>query len=212
MRILKKIKKLVKHVLQVTNIPYYPHVSDTSSIASNVKIYCPNNLYMEENTNINEGAVIMNTRAKFIMKKWSGAAFGLTVVCGNHMSISGLSHKQVTNKEKDRLDKNHDFDKDVIVDEDVWIASNVTLLSGVHLGRCCIVGSGSVVRGSIPPYAIIAGNPAKVIGFRFNPQEALAHEESLFPLEQRMALEELKSNYNKYYIKRIKEIKSFINI
>ncbi len=212
MRFLKKIKKLVKHVLQVTNIPYYPHISNTSRIDSSVKVYCPENLYMGENTNINEGGVIMNTRAKFILKKWSGAAFGLTVVCGNHMSIAGKNHKQVTNKDKNLLDQYNDFDKDIIVDEDVWIASNVTLLSGVHLGRCCIVGSGSVVRGSIPPYAIVAGNPAKVIGFRFTPQEALVHEESLFPPEQRMTLEELKSNYNKYYIKRIKEIKSFINI
>lgn len=42
---------------------------------------------MDGYTNIDAGATIMNTRAKFVMKKWSGAAIGLLAVTGNHMSV-----------------------------------------------------------------------------------------------------------------------------
>lgn len=204
------LKRFSKHIFSFWKITEFPNVDKTARIDPSVKVYNPNNLFMEEKTNINHDAVIMNTRAKFIMKKWSGAAFGLIVVCGGHMSVPGKHHKQITNAYKDVHDINRDFDKDVVVEEDVWIASNVTLLSGVHVGRCSIIGSGSVVRGSVPPYSIVVGNPAKVIGFRFTPQEALIHEESLFPEEGRMSIEELQSNYQRYFVKRIKEIKEYL--
>lgn len=54
----------------------------------------------------------------------------------------------------------------IIVEEDVWVAANCTLLPGTHLERGCIVGSGSVVGGRVKAYSIIAGNPARVVGRR----------------------------------------------
>lgn len=128
------------------------------------------------------------------------------------MSVSGFHHKQITDEYKDTHDINGDYDKDVVVEEDVWIASKVTLLSGVHIGRCSIIGSGAVVRGNVPPYSIVVGNPAKVIGFRFTPQEALKHEETLFPEGERMTLEELQNNYQRYFVKKIRTIKEFVSL
>lgn len=188
----------------------FGHYEESARTGRNVRIFCKQNLYMYEDTNIDSGAIIMNTNARFVMKKWSGAAIGLTVITGNHVSIAGKAHKMVTDIDKLKVDVNHECDKDVVVDEDVWIASNVTLLSGVHVGKCSIIGAGSVVRNNIPPYAIVAGNPAKIVGFRFTPEEALIHEQALFKEDERMTIEELTDNYNKYFIKRLKEIKSFL--
>lgn len=56
---------------------------------------------------------------------------------------------------------------DVTIGNDVWMGHQVLVLSGVELGDGVIVGAGSVVRSSAPPYAIVAGNPARVAGFRF---------------------------------------------
>lgn len=56
--------------------------------------------------------------------------------------------------------------KPVIIGENVWIGGNVIIVPGTNIGEGCIVGAGSVVTGKIPPYCIIAGNPAKVIGSR----------------------------------------------
>jgi serine acetyltransferase len=102
--------------------------------------------------------------------------------------------------------------KDVIVEEDVWIAANVTLLAGVKVGRGAFIGSGSVCRTSIPPYSIVIGNPAKVIGFKFSPEEIIKHEEMLYEKDERMSLELLEKNYKKYFIDRIDDIKTFIKL
>src|SRR5699024_1736066 len=48
------------------------------------------------------------------------------------------------------------------------------ILSGVTLGDGVVVGAGSVVRQNVPPYAIVAGNPARVAGFRFPPEQIKA--------------------------------------
>ena len=56
----------------------------------------------------------------------------------------------------------------IIVQDDVWIGFGVTILSGVTIGRGAILAAGSVVVRDVPPFAIVAGNPAKVIKFRFS--------------------------------------------
>lgn len=175
-------------------------------------MFNPSNLIMEEKTNIDAGATIMNTRAKVIFKKNSGAAFGLTAVTGNHMSIVGLNLKQINDKVKDEYDINHEMDKDIIVDEDVWIGNHVILLSGVHVGRGSEIGAGSVVRGAIPPYAVVIGNPCKVVGFRFTPEEIIEHEKVQYEESERLPLELLQKNYEKYFINRIKDIKQFTKL
>lgn len=60
---------------------------------------------------------------------------------------------------------------DVTIGNDVWIGHESVVLSGVTLGDGVVVGAGSVVRQDIPPYAIVLGNPARVAGFRFAPEQ-----------------------------------------
>ncbi len=171
------------------------------------RIYKISNLYMYDNTNIYAGSKILCTRAKFIMKKNSGAATGLNVVTGGHLSLVGRWFKEITDKDKDSISGGNFFDKDIIVEEDVWIASNVTLLSGVRVGRGAVVGSGSVCRNKIPPYAVVVGNPAKIVGFKFTPEEIIKHEKELYPEEERLLLDMLIKNYDKLFIGRIEEIR-----
>lgn len=60
----------------------------------------------------------------------------------------------------------------IIVENDVWIGDAVWILSGVILKKGCVIGTGSIVTHDVPPYAIVAGNPAKVIKYRF-PKEVI---------------------------------------
>jgi len=55
---------------------------------------------------------------------------------------------------------------DIVIEDDVWLGVNTTVLDGVTIGRGAIVGAGAVVTKSIPAYAIAGGVPARVIRFR----------------------------------------------
>ncbi|MCG9022851.1 CatB-related O-acetyltransferase [Laribacter hongkongensis] len=56
---------------------------------------------------------------------------------------------------------------EVTVGNDVWIGRSAIVLSGVEIGNGAVVGAGAVVTKDVPPYAIVAGNPAKIIRYRF---------------------------------------------
>ncbi len=57
---------------------------------------------------------------------------------------------------------------DVLIGNDVWIAFGASILSGVHIANGAVVGANAVVSKDVPPYAIVAGNPAKIIKYRFS--------------------------------------------
>lgn len=57
---------------------------------------------------------------------------------------------------------------DVVIGNDVWIAFGTTILSGVTIGDGAAIGACSVVTRDVPPYAIVAGNPARIIRVRFD--------------------------------------------
>lgn len=57
---------------------------------------------------------------------------------------------------------------DIVVDDDVWIGQNAIILSGVHVGQGAVVAAGAIVTKDIPPYAVVGGNPARIIKYRFS--------------------------------------------
>lgn len=65
----------------------------------------------------------------------------------------------------------------IIVEDDVWIGANSIILSGVRIGQGAVIAAGSVVTHDVEPYSIVAGNPAKFVKHRFDPEvvEKLKH-------------------------------------
>ena len=57
---------------------------------------------------------------------------------------------------------------DIVFDNDIWVGKGVMFLPNIHIGNGAVIGAGSVVTKDVPPYAIVAGNPAKVIKYRFD--------------------------------------------
>lgn len=60
---------------------------------------------------------------------------------------------------------------DIIVENDVWIGATSTIMSGIKISNGAVVAGGSVVTKDVPPYAIVAGNPAKVVKYRFTEEQ-----------------------------------------
>jgi len=54
----------------------------------------------------------------------------------------------------------------VVIEDDVWIGRRAVILPGVRIGTGAIVGAGSVVTKDVPPYAVVGGNPARIIKMR----------------------------------------------
>ena len=69
----------------------------------------------------------------------------------------------------EKLSPDRDFNPhQVVVGNDVWIGARATIMGGVHIGSGAVVAGGAVVTKDVPPYAIVGGNPAKFIKYRFD--------------------------------------------
>jgi len=88
---------------------------------------------------------------------------GVNVCPGEH-DLQALSSNPLFER-KDREKR-----EPVIIGHDVLISLNVVVLSGVHIGNGSVIGAGAVVTKDVFPYEIVAGVPAKHIGWRFDPE------------------------------------------
>lgn len=98
----------------------------------------------------------------------------------------------------DSVDKLPENDAPVVIEDDVWCGSHVTILKGVTIGRGSVIAAGTVVTKSCPPYSIFGGVPAKLLKYRFSEEEILKHEEMLYPKEKRLTLEEIRKSRTSY--------------
>lgn len=108
-----------------------------------------------------------------------------TIVTGDHI-INCIGTPMFLYKKK-----GPEEDLPVVIEDDVWVGANVTILKGVTIGRGSVIAAGGVVNKSTPPYSISGGIPAKTIRFRFTIDEILEHEKSLYPENERYTREEL---------------------
>jgi acetyltransferase-like isoleucine patch superfamily enzyme len=68
--------------------------------------------------------------------------------------------------------RNYDRDSEwTRLGNDVWVGANAVVLKGVNVGDGAIVGAASVVTKDVPPYAIVVGNPARVLRYRFEEED-----------------------------------------
>lgn len=151
------------------------------------------NIYIGPDVHIGAYAWLSALNAKLIFKGQSAIGERFTVHTGNHVSVSGKYWTDI--KEED---KPAGCDNDVIIENDVWIGCNVTLLSGVHIGRGAVVAAGAVVCKDVPPYAIVGGVPARVLKFRMTVEEICIHESNLYQPSDRFSGELLKTIQQSY--------------
>ncbi len=117
-------------------------------------------------TNINGPAFIASSEAAPVsIGKYCAIAHGLRIRPRNH--FIGYANLQDAFQKRYKLPSLDAIKGPVVVGNNVWIGDSVTILSGVKVGDGAVVGAGSVVTRDVPPYAIAAGNPARVVRKRF---------------------------------------------
>ena len=107
----------------------------------------------------------------------------------DYFNVTSFPFKSILYGEQEALSKG-----DIVIDSDVWIGCNTTILSGVHIGQGAIIGAGSVVAKNVPPYSIYVGN--KVIKYRFS--ENIIKE--LLKIDfTKLSIDFIKNNLNYFY-------------
>ena len=147
------------------------------------------NIHISDNVRIARYAVIYSTEAKVLIGPKTEIAPYLKIISGNHR-FDKTGHFIFDGD----YEKKSGDDKDVILEGDHWLGINVTILSGVTVGRGSIIAAGAVLNKSVPPYAIVGGVPAKVLKYRFTIDECLEHECRLYPAEKRLTREQLEQS------------------
>ena len=97
------------------------------------------------------------------------------------------------------------------IKENVGIGAHAIIMPGVtEIGRGAMIATGAIVKKKVPPYAIVMGCPARIVGFRYTPDQIMEFEQNQYPAEDRLPEELLIKNYKKYYLDKLLEIKQFI--
>lgn len=147
------------------------------------------NCYIDDDVRIARYAVVYSVGAKVHIGSKVGIAPYFKVITGNHRT-DVVGHFMF-DADYEKLPEN---DQDVVIEGDNWIGINVTVLSGVTVGRGSVIASGAVLNKSCPPYSIVGGVPAKVLKYRFTIDQALEHEKALYPEDKRLTREQLEKS------------------
>lgn len=123
------------------------------------------NIYMGHDIYLGPAATLLTTRAKIRFGNYVMSGPNLTVITGDHR-IDILDRPMMMLSDTDKLADN---DRDVVIDDDVWLGSGVTILKGVHVSAHCVIAAGAVVTRDVEPeYSIWGGVPARCLGLRIS--------------------------------------------
>lgn len=165
-------------------------------------ILVPRNMYLDDYVIIQGRNNFISYNGKLIIKKYSVISSSCIIIPSNHVLSVGIPFYLNT------ISHVGDEDHTIVINEDVWIGAGCKILPRSSFGRGCIVGTGSIVTKDIPPYAVVAGCPAKIIAVKFSKLEIVEHEKRIYPQNERLTMQELDTLFNQYY-KDVKPLKSY---
>ncbi|MBW3692907.1 CatB-related O-acetyltransferase [Aeromonas dhakensis] len=139
-------------------------IGSFSSVASSLPIKVKIGRYTE----IGQNVTVLGFRHPIESVTTSSASFNF---CREniHPYYSLVEKRDMVNISIKPVDIPQPAEKEIIIENDVWIGSNVTLAGGIKIGNGSIIAANSIVTKSVEPYTIVGGNPAKFIKFRFPP-------------------------------------------
>ena len=138
------------------------------ALCKNIFEYCGNNVNIQKGAHFGSGLHIRigdNSGLGVNCVIPDGSIIGNDVMMGQNVFVHERNHRFDRTDVPMRLQGDTDK-KPLIVDDDVWIGRDVTIMVGRHIAKGTIVAANSVVTKDFPPYSIIGGNPARLIRSR----------------------------------------------
>ncbi len=153
------------HLIKVVNFYNYSHVAEkrkavigsNARISPTVSFSNSENIVIGDNVNIGQNCCI-----------WAGPGSAKITICDDallapNVMITAASYRF---NEGRPVSQQPMSEADITIEEDCWIGYGAVILKGVTIGRSAVIGAGALVRSDVPEYAILAGNPSKIVGYR----------------------------------------------
>lgn len=153
------LKNIVAHPqIEIGDYTYYDDFETVDNFVKNVR-------YLFEFTG-----------DKLVIGKFGMIASGVEFIMNgaNHLSdaISSYPFAVFGNGWEHAMEgKSYPYKGDTVIGHDVWLGYKATIMAGVEIGHGAIVAAKAVVTKDVPPYAIVGGNPAQVIRYRFKEED-----------------------------------------
>jgi acetyltransferase-like isoleucine patch superfamily enzyme len=144
---------------------FFLHLGKGTEIQSGLRVTNPEKVSIGANGSFAQGVFITGG---------GGVRIGNWVGFGPDVKIWSVSHR-FDDPDKPWLLQGWN-QQPVAIEDDVWLGANVFVMPGVTIGKGAIVSACALVNKSVPPYAIAAGNPCRVVGWRKHPTHAAASD------------------------------------
>lgn len=177
MKLIKYLKQIRCKIIILKNKSNI-YLGKNSTFGKGTVLYCPNKIVIGDNVYIGK---YCSLETDIEIKD--------DVLIGNNVGLIGKydhDYEKVGTTIKNSPwigEKKYNFkgkELCITINEDVWIGYGTIILSGVTVGRGAIIAAGSIVTKDIPAYSICAGNPCRVIKYRFTNEEIIEHEKKLY--------------------------------
>lgn len=130
-------------------------------ISSTVTIVNPENLEIGDNCWVWHNSVIDASNGVTIGRGVQIGAFVGIFTHSSHVSIRLLGENFINIDGQDRVGY---VRAPVVIGDYSFIATNAVIMPGTTIGKGCVIGAGAVVKGKIPDFSVVAGNPGKIVG------------------------------------------------
>lgn len=138
---------------------------DKDKMSCEYAIQLGDDVHIKENANLSTygGSIVIGNRSNIgqncVLYGQGGIVIGEDVLIAPNCVIVSGSHK-FENPEIP-INKQGTYDQGIVIEDDVWVGANVSILDGVRIGKGCVIGAGSVVTKDLAEYSIAYGSPAK---------------------------------------------------
>jgi acetyltransferase-like isoleucine patch superfamily enzyme len=153
----------------------FAYLAPTAHVRRSAVIRHPENVSIGEHVKVKEGVVIQASRCVTIAQHttlnpyvvvFGDVTLGRYNMIGPHAQLFGGDHNFSDPDVPTKVQGSTSVG--IVVEDNVWLGGGVVVLDGVRIGTGAIVGAGAVVTKDVAPYSIVAGNPARLIRYRFS--------------------------------------------
>lgn len=142
---------------------FLAHLGSDTILQQGLRVITPEKVSIGSHCNLGQGAFITGGGGVRI-GDWVGFGPDVKVWSVNHRFDEPDTPWQLQGWEA----------QEVVIEDDVWLGANVFVMPGVIIHKGAIISAGTVVNKSIPAFALVAGNPGRVVGWRKRPAAAAA--------------------------------------